>query len=61
MTDPFNQTPAKRRKVTVSEIGYLVRVPGKPWKIKSFPYDEERLAQAYAAEQGGTVEPLPMD
>lgn len=61
MTDPFNQQPIKRRKLTVPELAYLVRVPGKPWKIKAYPLDEERLAQAYAAEHGGTVEPLPMD
>lgn len=61
MTDPFNQQPIKRRKITVPELAYLVKVPGKPWKIKAYPYDEEHLANEYAAEQGGTVEPLPMD
>ncbi len=61
MTDPFNQQPIKRRKLTVSELAYLVRVPGKPGKNKAYAYDEEHLANEYAAEHGGKVEPLPMD
>lgn len=61
MTDPFNQPPIKRRKLTVAELAYLVKVPGQPMKTKAYPYDEEHLANDYAAQHGGKVEPLPMD
>lgn len=59
MTQP--SAVSKGRKAKLPELGFLVRVPGKPWKVRAYAFDEPELAQAYAAEQGGTVEPLPTD
>jgi hypothetical protein len=49
----------KRRSVRVTDLQWLVRVPGRPEAMRAFTGDERGDADAYAAKfDGATVEPL---
>lgn len=54
MTEPHRQQKPSKNKL--ADLTLIVRPPGKP--IKTFTDGELAAAQAYAAEHGGTVEPL---
>ena len=63
MTDasPFSsrQSP-KRTPARIDDLTILVRVPDQPAATRAFTTAEEAEAQAYAAELGGALDPLPL-
>ena len=48
----------KRARAAVAELALIVRVPGHPAAVQAFTDNERTVAQRYADEVGGTVEPL---
>lgn len=61
-TDPgftVNRPPLKRQPATIGDLTMLVHLPGQPAAVRAFTDDELDDANAYAAEHGGTIEPLP--
>lgn len=54
-----SRPPLKRRAATIADLTMLVRVPGQPSAVRAFTDDELDDANAYAADHGGTIEPLP--
>ena len=62
MTDPSGlssrQSP-KRPPARLEDLVLLVRVPGRPDAVRAFTTAEQSEADAYAAAEGGIVEPLP--
>ncbi len=57
MTNPHRQQPPSKHKI--ADLTTIVRVPGQPQLVKTFTDAEAGLAEAYAAEHGGHVAPLP--
>ncbi|MCZ0730679.1 hypothetical protein [Mycolicibacterium iranicum] len=55
----FTRQPRKHTDATIADFTILVRVPRNPSAIKVFTEAERPEAAAYAAETGGTIEPLP--
>ena len=54
------QTPRNRSSAEITDFTMLVRVSGQPAAVRVFS-DAERIdAEAYAADVGGTVVPLPL-
>jgi hypothetical protein len=65
-SDPSSFSPreAPRRRSggeTVADFTLLVRIPGKPATFKAFTDAERGEAEAFAAANGGTLMPLPLD
>jgi hypothetical protein len=54
------QTPRKRASAEIKDFSVMVRVPGQPAAVRVFTDDERVDADAYAADTGGTVVPLPL-
>lgn len=53
------RSPARREPTKVADYTMLVRVPGKPWEIRTFTDAQAEEAAEYAAEHGTEIEPLP--
>lgn len=50
----------QRPPVTISELAWLVVVPGRPPVVQSFTAAQRGAAEAFAAETGGRLESLPL-
>lgn len=48
-----------RGTADLKDLTLIVRPPGKPWDIRTFTDAQRAEAEAYAAEHGTVVEPLP--
>jgi hypothetical protein len=54
------QAPRKRAAAEVKDFSTMVRVPGRPGAARVFTDAERSEAEAYAADTGGAVVPLPL-
>jgi hypothetical protein len=54
------QAPRKRAAAEVKDFSTMVRVPGRPGAARVFTDAERSQAEAYAADTGGSVLPLPL-
>jgi hypothetical protein len=54
------QAPRRRAAAAVKGFSTMVRVPGRPGAARVFTDAERSEAEAYAAETGGSVVPLPL-
>lgn len=52
--------PPRQPLRPLKDLTILVLVPGKPDAVRVFADAEADQARQYAAEQGGTCEPLPV-
>lgn len=60
MSDPMNRQRPKRADPAIKDLTLIVRPPGRPMDIQTFPDLERADAEAYAAANGAVVEPLPL-
>lgn len=60
MSEPLNRQRPKRSDPPINDLTLIVRPPGRPADIQTFPDVERADAEAYASANGAVVEPLPL-